>query len=145
MKTRNEMNPDFLWDLSHIFKDDSAWEVACEEAEKAISAVAEAQGTLGESAEAMKKGIGLMCDAEEKVMLCYLYPMLKKSTDAGDPVFQAMESKAMGLIVKLQSAAAFLNPEIVAIPEVRAALGTSSIESKNLLLASIVDSVRAVL
>jgi len=119
MKTRKEMNPEFLWDLSHIFKDDSAWEAACEEAETAIAAVAEAQGTLGDSAEAMKKGIGLMCDAEEKVMLCYLYPMLKKSTDAGDSTFQAMEAKAMGLIVKLQSAAAFLNPEIVAIPEDR--------------------------
>ncbi len=117
MKTRNEMNPEYLWDLSHIFKDDSAWESACADAELAINAVSEVQGTLGNSAEDMKKGIGLMCEAEEKVMLCYLYPMLKKSTDAGDPNYQAMEAKAMGLVVKLQSAAAFLNPEIVAIPE----------------------------
>lgn len=119
MKARNEMNPAFMWDLSHIFKDDTEWEATCNEAETAISAVSEAQGTLGDSAEALKKGIGLMCNAEEKVMLCYLYPMLKKSTDAGDPNFQAMEAKAMGLIVKLQSAAAFINPEIVAIPEDR--------------------------
>ena len=57
MKTRNEMNPEYLWDLSHIFKDDSAWESACADAELAINAVSEVQGTLGNSAEDMKKGI----------------------------------------------------------------------------------------
>ncbi len=117
MKARNEMNPLYTWDLSHIFKDDGEWEKACEDALAAIEAVPAVQGTLGDSAEALKKGMELMCNAEEKVMLCYLYPMLKKSTDAGDPNFQAMEAKAMGLIVKLQSVAAFLSPEIVAIPE----------------------------
>lgn len=116
MKSRSEMNPMFTWDFSHIFESDAAWEAACEKAAAAINAVPAVQGTLGDSPEAMKKGIDLMCDAEEKVTLCYLYTMLKKSSDASDPAFQAMEAKAMGLIVKLQSAAAFINPEIVAIP-----------------------------
>lgn len=117
MKARNEMDPRFLWDFSHIFKDDDAWETACAEADGFIDKVATVQGTLGDSAKALKNGIDTMCAAEEKVMLCYLYPMLKKSADGGDPSFQAMEAKSMGLIVRLQSAAAFLNPEIVAIPE----------------------------
>ncbi|MBR6594687.1 MAG: oligoendopeptidase F [Clostridia bacterium] len=116
MKARNEMNPEFMWDFSHIYENDAAWEAACEEALVAIDKVPTVAGTLSDSPEAMKKGIGLMCDAEEKVMLCYLYTMLKKSSDASDPAFQAMEAKAMGLLVKLQSAAAFLNPEIVSIP-----------------------------
>lgn len=119
MKTRNEMNPNYMWDLSHIFKNKEEWEEYCKKAESAIDLVATAQGTLGDSAEALKNGIKLMCDAEEAVMLCYLYPMLLKSGDAGDPDYQAMEAKAMGLIVKLQSTAAFLNPEIVAIDEER--------------------------
>lgn len=117
MKNRSEMNPDFLWDTSHIFADKADWEAACAEAEEYIAKVAGAAGTLGESAAALKAGVELMCAAEEKVMLCYLYPMLNKSADGGDPEFQAMEAKSMGLVVKLQSAAAFLNPEIVAIPE----------------------------
>lgn len=117
MKSRNEMDPKFMWDCSHIFKDDAAWDAACAEADGYIDKVAEVKGTLADSAEALKNGIGVMCAAEEKVMLCYLYAMLKKSADGGDPNYQAMEAKTMGLIVKLQSAAAFLNPEIVAIPE----------------------------
>ena len=119
MKNRNEMNPNYMWDLSHIFKNKEEWEEYCKKAESAVDLVATAQGTLGDSAEALKNGIKLMCDAEEAVMLCYLYPMLLKSGDAGDPDYQAMEAKAMGLIVKLQSTAAFFNPEIVAIDEER--------------------------
>ena len=63
MKTRNEMNPEYTWDLSHIFKNKEAWEEYCKKAESAIELVATAQGTLSDSAEALKNGIKLMCDA----------------------------------------------------------------------------------
>ncbi len=117
MKTRAEMNRDFMWDLSHIFPSAEAWEAACADTEKAIELIPPLQGTLGESAESLKKAVLTLSEVERKATLCYLYANLQKTTDGGDPNYQAMEARAMSLLVKLQSASAFISPEIVAIPE----------------------------
>ncbi len=34
MKSRNEMNPEFMWDFTHIYSDKQAWEDALAEADK---------------------------------------------------------------------------------------------------------------
>lgn len=117
MKTREQMNPEYMWDFSHIFATKQDWEAACDDTDKAIDLIPPLQGTLGDSAESLKKAMLLLSEVEEKAMLCYLYAMLIKTTDGGNPEYQAMEARTMGLLVKLQSAAAFISPEIVAIPE----------------------------
>ncbi len=117
MKLRSEMSPEFTWDFTPMFKDTEAWSNACDEADRAIDLIPALQGTLGDSAEALKNGLLTLSEVEEKVSLCYLYAMLLKTTDGGNPEYQAMEARTIGLIVKLQSLSAFISPEIVAIPE----------------------------
>ncbi len=117
MKNRSEMNPEYMWDFSHIYPTVSDWEQACSDTEKAIELIPPLQGTLGNSAENLKNAINVLSSVEEKVSLCYLYAMLIKTTDGGNPEYQAMEARAVGLLIKLQAASAFINPEIVAIPE----------------------------
>ncbi len=117
MKSRNEMNPEYMWDFSHIFADKAAWEAACVEADKAVDKIPTLKGTLGESAASLKNAVATLSDAEEKAVLCYLYANLLKAADAGDAEAQSMEAKVMGLLVKLDSASSFFGPEILAIPE----------------------------
>ncbi len=117
MKTRNEMNPEFMWDFSHIFKDKAAWEAACIEAEAAVDGITALKGTLGESAESLKKAIATLTAAEEKAFLCYVYTSLLKAADASDAEAQSMEARGISLLVKLDSASSFFSPEILAIPE----------------------------
>ncbi len=117
MKNRNEMNPEFMWDFSHIFADKAAWEAACVEADKAVDEILALKGTLGESAESLKKTITTLSKAEEKAFLCYVYANLLKAADASDAEAQSMEAKGISLLVKLDSAASFFSPEILAIPE----------------------------
>lgn len=117
MKARNEMNPEFMWDFSHIFKDKAAWEAACAEADKAVDKIPALKGTLGDSAASLKNAVATLSEAEEKAVLCYLYANLLKAADAGDAEAQSMEAKVMGLLVKLDSASSFFSPEILSIPE----------------------------
>ncbi len=117
MKARNEMNPEFMWDFSHIFKDKAAWEAACAEAEQAVDKIPALKGTLGNSAKSLKDAVNILSVAEEKAVLCYLYANLLKAADASDAEAQSMEAKVMGLLVKLDSASSFFSPEILAIPE----------------------------
>lgn len=117
MKKRNEMNPDFMWDFSHIFPTREAWEAAYKAADEAIAKIDGAKGTLGNSADAMLSGCEAVSDASERTELVYIYAMLHKSADTGDADYQTIEARAMSLIVRMSSAVAFLSPEILAIDE----------------------------
>ena len=63
LKNRTEMDPKFMWDLSHIFKDKEAWEKAYAEASEAVQTVAAIKGTLGNSAESFKAGLDAVAAA----------------------------------------------------------------------------------
>ena len=115
MKQRNEINEQFTWDFTDIFASDEAWEQAYAEAQEKINAISSVKGTLGDSAESMKAGLDKIFAAARAMELIYLYAMLRKNVDNGDPKYQAMQGRAMNLAVKFSTENAFLDPEILAI------------------------------
>ncbi len=117
MKNRNEMNPEFMWDFTHIYKSKEDWESAMKAADEAIDKVPAVKGTLGASVQALKHGLDVIFKAEEAVELPYLYAMLHKSADNSDNEAQEMEARAVGLLVKLSTSCSFLDPEILSIPD----------------------------
>ena len=117
LKARKDMDPAFQWDLSLIFPDKAAWEAAYSEAEELAGKAGALKGTLCESAASLKAGLDLIEEASEKLERVYLYAMLLKSGDNGDPEYQTMQGRAISLYVKYQTALSFLEPEILSIPE----------------------------
>lgn len=117
MKSRKEMNPEFTWDFTHIYADNKAWESALAEADKIADTIPALKGTLGESAESLKKAMDLLAKANQAAELPYIYAMLYKSADNGDNEAQEMEAKAVSLLVKLGTVCSFIEPEILSIPE----------------------------
>ena len=115
LKQRNEIEEQYTWDFTDIFASDKAWEQAYTEAESLIDTIAEVKGTLGDSAESMKAGLDRIFAASRAMELVYLYSMLRKNVDNGDPKYQAMQGRAVNLTVKFSTACAFLDPEILAI------------------------------
>ena len=116
LKQRSEVQTDFTWNFTDMYPSDEAWEAAYSEAEGLIGGVAAIQGTLGKSSEAMKAGLDLLFDAMQKIELLYVYSMFRLNVDNGDPKYQAMNGRAMNLLVKVSTATSFLEPEILAIP-----------------------------
>lgn len=117
LKNRKDMNPEFMWDFTHIFPTKEAWEAAYKEAEAMTAGLAAYEGTLGESAAALQKALDAVNATGEKLERVYLYAMLHKSGDNGDPEYQAMEARCVTLLVSYQMTTAFLTPEILSIPE----------------------------
>ena len=114
---RKEMDPKYQWDFTHIYPDKAAWEAAMAEAEQAVAGLAALPGTLKVSKEGLKKGLDAAYAAMEKIELSVIYANLHKSADGSEPEHQAMDARAMTLMVKGMSMLAFLNPEILSIPE----------------------------
>ena len=116
-QARKEMDPRFQWDFTHIFPSKEAWETAYKEVEARIPEIAALEGTLCASAESLKAGLDKINEISEKAELVYLYAMLHKSGDNGDPEYQQMEGRAITLIVKMSTVASFVEPEILAADE----------------------------
>ena len=117
VKLRKEMDPKYQWDLTPIYESEAAWEADYAKAEQAIKALADLPGTLSQSGAALADGLRRIYAAAEKVERVYSYAFLMKSGDNGDPRCQEMEARAVRLFVSLEMATAFVNPEILSIPE----------------------------
>ena len=116
---RKDMNPEFMWDFSHIFATREDWEKAYAEAEAAVGELASVAGTLAQSAEAFASGLDTVFSAARKVELVYLYASLHKASDNGDPEYQQMEGRAINLYVAFSTAISFMEPEILAADEAK--------------------------
>jgi len=116
LKSRNQMDPRFQWDLTAIYPDSAAWEADYKEAGNLVEKIPALKGTLGKSAESLKAGLDLVAETLEKVEKVYVYSFLIKSGDNGDPAYQTMQSRGVSLYVKLETALSFLDPEILSIP-----------------------------
>ena len=112
---RSEVDSRFTWNFTDIFASDEAWEAAYAEAEEAIKAIDRIPGTLASSVDSMGEGLAGIFDACRKMERVYLYAMLRKNVDNGDPKYQAMQGRAINLSVSFSAACAFLEPEILAM------------------------------
>lgn len=117
MQIRNEMDPKFQWDFTHMYASDEAWEAELNEIMQEIPRISEVQGTLANGKEAFRDAIDLVMKIGERLERAYIYAMLHKSADGGDPKHQEMDGRAMNAYVQYSMAVSFLEPEILALSE----------------------------
>ena len=114
LKPRAEMDPRWQWRLDHIFATEEAYDQACAQAEAQISRIAAWQGRVAENPrQAIRDAdaLGLMLDH------LAAYALMHKDEDSADPARQARAAKFQALAVKADAATAFLNPELLTLPE----------------------------
>ena len=114
LPARNEINPKFRWDLSHIFATPEDWENALKACEARVAEIAAFEGHV---ADDPRKAIRANFDFQDAVMPVVEYAFLSREGDNGDPRAQAMFMKAMSLITAVSSAGAFFEPELLALDE----------------------------
>lgn len=114
VKTRAEIDARWKWDLSHIFKDDQAWEEASARLMEQAQAFAARQGHV---AEDPKGAIRAYFDLYENLLEVFDYAFLRLETDNADSTAQALKIKAMGQEVRISALTSFLEPELLTLPE----------------------------
>lgn len=114
---RSAVPKQFTWDLEALFPDAAAWEAAYREAEQAIPTISAYEGKMGESAQTFLKTLQMRDEIAGKVERVSEYAFLRFSEDAGNSEAAAMLSRADSLNARAGGATAFVDPEILSIPE----------------------------
>ena len=114
---RSEQKPADCWSVEDLFPSDEAWEAefqACQEIPGQLSAY---RGRLGSSAATLLEYLTFNEDIWVRLRKLSVYAMLRQDEDTANAVYQEMSGRSQSFFVRLSSASAFEEPELVAIPE----------------------------
>jgi oligoendopeptidase F len=114
---RDEVPIEHTWNLGLMYADDATWERDVAQLEAMIPDIAALQGSIGSGAAALLRILKLRDDVGVRMYQLYRYASHRQDSDSTDPAGQALAERAGSLVAKIGAATAFVEPEILAIPE----------------------------
>lgn len=117
LSPRKETEQKYHWHLEDIFPSNDIWEQTFADLEAKLPSFAAIKGTLGQSASTLKNNLEILDQASESLGKLYWYARMRADEDATDSESQARSNRAQALLVKYLAAIAFLEPELLTIPE----------------------------
>ncbi len=117
LRTREDVKKEDTWAVEDLYNSVEEWEEDYRRLEREIPELRRFEGRLGEGTEVL---LGMQKKSDELNMLAekvYVYAnqRLHENTDNG--TFQNLANRAQGLLVKLSEAEAYIEPEILSLPE----------------------------
>jgi len=112
--TRSEIDTKYFWHLNDIYASKQAWLADFEKLKEDGKKLAAYQGKV---AKETKAAILLFFQARELLSRLYAYAHMQKDTDGGNDDYRATYDMIASQYVAFESAAAFLTPELIAMPE----------------------------
>ena len=114
---RSEVDPVYQWRLSDIYADTAAWESDFKKAQALIQDMESCKGTLSGGGSNVLKALRTYADLNRVVERLFVYAYMKKDEDNANTEAQARMDRAQSLSVQASTAASFLTPELLTIPE----------------------------
>ena len=112
---RSEIDKASTWNAESVFPSPQAWETEVQAILAALPGIKKFEGKLNEGAKTLLNAF----EAVEALMAlmnrAYVYAGFSYSVDTTDQQAAAMSGKAHGMYGEVMAAAAFLNPELIAI------------------------------
>ena len=117
MKRRDEIDAKDKWAVEDLYESDEAWKGDYEKLKGMIPGLRAFKGKLGESAKtllSMQKMYDEVHMLAEKV---YVYANQRLHEDTDNGTYQDLASMAQKVLVELSEAGAYIEPEILSLPE----------------------------
>jgi len=111
---RAEVADRYKWDLTGLYADEAAWVAAKQELSKSIPALQQWQGRLAESGSSLLEALNAMEAAKLEVQRLYSYAGQTYDQDTRVGRHQQMQQEAAQVYTDLQTATAFVRPEVLA-------------------------------
>jgi len=119
LKKREEIPTEYTWDLSTIFVRDEDWEQAFQSIQNRLPDVGALKGTLAQNGQALLKVLQKRDEIAEALECLYSYASMRKDEDTTNSTYQGMADRAIQLLVHTSTAASYIEPEILALPQER--------------------------
>jgi oligoendopeptidase F len=116
-KTREDIPDEFTWNLESIFARDDAWERDFQALQNRIPELEALKGTLAQSGQALLNVLQKRDEIFEVLERLYVYSSMRKDEDTTNGKYQGMADRAMQLYVRTTTAASYIEPEILALPQ----------------------------
>jgi len=114
---RHEIEGKYKWNLGDIYSSTEAWESDLARVKADLPKLSAWQGQLGASAEALYGALVLRDSLANIVDRLYVYANMKLDEDSRLSEYQVLADKASLINTEMSSAASFIEPEVVAMPE----------------------------
>ena len=113
-KARKEMDPRYQWDLSSIVENSETFESMFREAQTMVSGLSARQGHTAEDPRGAIRAYMALNRLLERLLV---YAAMYADQDGSDSEAQDKLTRSRSLAAQAESAAAFLQPELLALPE----------------------------
>lgn len=117
LPTRNEVSDDLKWDLSRVFKNNQEWEQEYKQVAQEIKNLSKFKGTLAKSGKDLYEGITAILAINRRLEKVYVYATMSSDVDTSNNHYLGFVAKAQSLANQMSAAIAFVDPEILSIPE----------------------------
>ena len=114
---RSEVPVENTWNLKDLFESDEAWLTEYEEQKHFPERISVFRGKLGSDPKVLLEYLRLEDELNVRIGRLHRYASCSSDQDTANAFYQDLISKARASHVAAYSAAAFSNPEIMAIPE----------------------------
>jgi oligoendopeptidase F len=116
-KKREEIPAEFTWNLASIFQQNEDWDRDFQALQKRLPELTKLQGTLAQSGEALLTVLRKRDEIYEELERLYVYASMRKDEDTTNGLYQGMADRATQIIVQASTAASYIEPEILALPQ----------------------------
>ena len=105
------------WNLGDIYPNDAAWRSAKEKLQKDVPQFSQFKGRLGQSASVLADALDRMYTFDKELNRLYTYASLLADQDTRDSAHLGMRQEMVQLEATLGSQTAFLEPEVLRLPQ----------------------------
>ena len=109
---RSELNVRDTWKLEDMYASQEAWEADYKKAEALLNAFSAFEGKLGDADE-LKKALDAYFDVNRLAENLFTYARMRRDEDNRKSEYQALTDRAQSLLVRLGTATAFVQPELL--------------------------------
>lgn len=114
---RNQIPPELTWDLTKIYPDEAAFQADLTKLKQQIRDLPQFADSINKDGQHLVQAINHFLAAQRRLEKLYAYASLASDTDTSNQTNLARVSQIQQFETQLASAAAFLEPAIIALPE----------------------------
>ncbi len=114
---RAQIPEQYTWDIGLYFPDGAAWDAAYDKVVKQIPLLEQYRGKVGSSAKTMAAALAAEFDLYQQLYPLYIHARQQVDVSSGDKQGSEQSGRAEALYAKVQSATAFIEPEIAQVSE----------------------------